>query len=124
MIYYRGAKSSTFGKGSWDGIWVTRNPKNAAQYGKIWIYQTLHKLNLMNFNTERAMKQFGKRYCTIWPKEEFNVHQSDDYAELYMFPPESFSKFLRWKDFDGYNFGNTTFIVDPQKKLKFIGAYK
>lgn len=124
MIYYRGAKSSAFGKGDWDGIWVSKDLKNAAQYGKVWIYQTLRKLNLLTFNTEKGMKHFGKRYCTIWPKEEALVHQCNDYAELYMFPPKNFSNFLKWKGYDGYNFGNSTFIVDPQKKLKFLGAYK
>lgn len=124
MIYYRGARSSAFDKGVFDGIWVSKDPKNAAQYGRVWMYQTLRKLKLLTFNTDRSCKKFGKWYCYLWPEEEELVHQADDYAELFMFPPKHFTFFLKDRGWDGYNFGNTTFIVEPQKKLKFMGAAK
>lgn len=113
MIYFRGAPNSRFGKGDFKGVWVSNDRNNASQYGKVYKYKTTHKLNLL----KRNLRRLAEIYFDVTPED---AQYMNSWEDVYMFPPDGFVKIVSNMGYDGWKFGNTQFIIEPESKLKMV----
>ena len=119
LLVYRGAHSPEFGKGEWNGVWVSPFKEVANQWSPkgedtIWKYSLSDNINLIN-TTNAIARQLEAQFIHKFPEQEEYVNQSDDFAELWMFPPPEFVDMLTDYGYDGYINGTDYFIINTVK---------
>jgi hypothetical protein len=115
-IVYRGAESPEFGKGNWNGVWVSPDKKIAGQYvghdeNYIWKYELNPNINLLNTQDNEA-RMIEEAFIEKYPEQEEFVNQDGEFAELWMFPPNEFVDMLKEMDYDGYINGSDIFVIN------------
>lgn len=112
-LYYRGAETNEFGKGDFDGIWLSTDERIANQYGEVHKYLG-NGLNLLDSNSADA-REIEEYFSKKYPKLLDYYNQDGDFTELWMFPPKEFIEILKEDGYDGYNNGSDTFVFNYDK---------
>ena len=123
-VLYRGAQSHETHLGDFFGAWFSASKDTAKQYGDLFSYE-VPGIDLLDSNSEEATV-LVEEYAEEYPQEAELGNQGGDYAELWMFPPDSFVLFLDQAGYDGYTHGTDIFISRPavNTKVKYIGPVK
>lgn len=119
ITVYRGADSSEFNKGDFNGIWVSPMKDVAGQYvgqdeNRIWKYELNPNIKLLNVKSQ-AGRKVEEFFISEYPELEDIVNQEGNFLELWMFPPMELNNMLKEMGYDGYINGSDYFIINLNK---------
>lgn len=116
-IVYRGAPSPEFGKGNWNGVFVSTDLKSATQY-----HNNVYKYELSDSNLLDEDDPKAEKIADDWlnNSNDPDIQYVNEIYDLWMFPPDGWIDYLRELGYDGTILGMDIFIFNTDK-LKFIG---
>jgi hypothetical protein len=120
-IFYRGAATSAFGKGDWNGAWVSDNPKGGAKWRSkgdtiTHRYQAARPLHILDMTKgNNTIDSFLRDH----PEYDEGDREST-VSNLHAFPDEQWINHVKDRGFDGHRLGGDFFIHEPHKNLKHL----